>query len=52
MVSENDFTVFLCKRLIAKRAANTRDGMTLPTALRQQLDAFALEMGMPTLQAT
>jgi LDH2 family malate/lactate/ureidoglycolate dehydrogenase len=36
----------------AKRAANTRDGMTLPTALRQQLDAFALEMGMPTLQAT
>ncbi len=36
----------------AKRAANERDGMALPAALRQQLDAFALEMGMPTLQAT
>jgi len=36
----------------AKRAANERDGMALPAALRQQLDAFAVEMGMPTLQAT
>ena len=36
----------------AKRAANARDGIALPAALRRQLDAFALEMGMPTLQAT
>jgi L-2-hydroxycarboxylate dehydrogenase (NAD+) len=35
----------------AKREANERDGMTLPPALRQQLDAFALEMGIPAVGA-
>jgi LDH2 family malate/lactate/ureidoglycolate dehydrogenase len=35
-----------------KRAANERDGIALPAALRKQLDAFALEMGLPTLQDT
>jgi LDH2 family malate/lactate/ureidoglycolate dehydrogenase len=36
----------------ARRATNARDGIALPAALCRQLDAFALEMGMPTLQAT
>lgn len=35
-----------------KRQTNERDGMALPAVLLQQLDAFALEMGIPTLQAT
>ena len=34
-----------------KRAANERDGMSLPAALLKQLDAFAQEMGIPALQA-
>ena len=34
----------------AKREAHLRDGMALPVALLKQLDAFALDMGMPTLQ--
>ena len=33
----------------AKRIANERDGMALPGALRTQLDAFAVEIGIPTL---
>mgnify|MGYP000875750904 FL=1 len=33
----------------AKREANVRDGMQLPAPLRQQLDAFALELGLPKL---
>lgn len=33
----------------AKREANVRDGMQLPVPLRQQLDAFALELGLPKL---
>jgi LDH2 family malate/lactate/ureidoglycolate dehydrogenase len=36
----------------AKRLANERDGMALPPALLAQLDAFARELGMPTLQET
>ncbi|MFI5446193.1 Ldh family oxidoreductase [Polaromonas sp. UC242_47] len=35
-----------------KRQTNERDGMALPAVLLKQLDAFALEMGIPTLQAT
>ncbi|MDP3799413.1 MAG: Ldh family oxidoreductase [Polaromonas sp.] len=35
-----------------RRAANERDGMALPPVLLQQLDAFARDMGIPTLQAT
>ena len=35
-----------------KRKNNERHGMVLPTALLQQLDAFALEMGIPSLQST
>lgn len=35
-----------------RRAANEREGIALPAALLKQLDAFALDMGMPTLQAT
>ncbi len=35
-----------------KRAANERDGMLLPAALLLQLNAFASEMGMPSLQST
>ena len=34
----------------ARRIANERDGMALPTTLLAQLDAFAREIGMPTLQ--
>jgi LDH2 family malate/lactate/ureidoglycolate dehydrogenase len=33
----------------AKREANLQHGMALPPALRQQLDDFAADMGMPTL---
>ncbi|MBC7380828.1 MAG: Ldh family oxidoreductase [Burkholderiaceae bacterium] len=33
----------------AKREANERDGMALPPALLKQLDAFALELGIPAL---
>ena len=35
-----------------RRAANERDGIALPPSLLDQLDAFALEMGMPALHAT
>jgi L-2-hydroxycarboxylate dehydrogenase (NAD+) len=35
-----------------KRATNEREGIALPAALLKQLDTFAQEMGMPTLQAT
>jgi L-2-hydroxycarboxylate dehydrogenase (NAD+) len=35
-----------------RRIANQRDGMALPVSLRTQLDAFAVEMGMPKLQDT
>jgi L-2-hydroxycarboxylate dehydrogenase (NAD+) len=34
-----------------RRAANQRDGISLPSALLEQLDAFAREMGIPALQA-
>jgi LDH2 family malate/lactate/ureidoglycolate dehydrogenase len=34
-----------------KRIANLRDGMVLPAVLLKQLDAFAQEMGMPSLQS-
>ena len=34
-----------------KRETNERDGMALPPALRKQLDAFALELGIPALGA-
>ena len=33
----------------AKRVANERDGMKLPVPLLRQLDAFALELGIPGL---
>jgi len=36
----------------ARRAANERDGIPVPSALLQQLDAFAREMDIPALQAT
>jgi L-2-hydroxycarboxylate dehydrogenase (NAD+) len=35
-----------------RRAANERNGIPLPPALRQQLDTFAQELGIPALQAT
>ena len=35
-----------------KRQKNERDGMALPAVLLRQLDAFALEMGIPSLQST
>jgi len=35
-----------------RRAANERDGMALPPVLLQQLDVFARDMGIPTLQAS
>jgi L-2-hydroxycarboxylate dehydrogenase (NAD+) len=35
-----------------KREANERDGMALPPALLKQLDAFALELGIPALAAS
>ena len=35
-----------------RRAANERDGMALPEALLKQLNTFAQELGIPTLQAT
>ncbi|MBC7437283.1 MAG: Ldh family oxidoreductase [Bdellovibrionales bacterium] len=35
----------------AKREANERDGMALPPVLLKQLDAFALELGIPALAA-
>ncbi len=35
-----------------RRIGNQRNGMTLPVSLRDQLDAFAVEMGMPKLQDT
>ncbi len=35
-----------------RRAANLRDGMVLPAALLRQLDAFALELGLPALRDT
>lgn len=35
-----------------RRAANERDGMALPPVLLGQLDVFACDMGIPTLQAT
>ena len=35
-----------------KRQNNERDGMVLPAVLLRQLDAFALEMGIPSLQST
>lgn len=35
-----------------RRAANERDGIALPPVLLQQLDTFARDMGIPTLQAT
>ena len=35
-----------------RRALNRRDGIALPAVLHKQLDAFAQEMGMPTLQTT
>ena len=35
-----------------RREANERDGMALPEALLKQLDTFAQELGIPTLQAT
>jgi LDH2 family malate/lactate/ureidoglycolate dehydrogenase len=35
----------------AKRIANERDGLALPTALREQLDAFARDLGIAPLQA-
>jgi LDH2 family malate/lactate/ureidoglycolate dehydrogenase len=34
-----------------KRLHNEREGMTLPAALLKQLDTFAAEMGLPTLQS-
>jgi LDH2 family malate/lactate/ureidoglycolate dehydrogenase len=34
----------------ARKLANERDGIALPAALRTQLDAFARELGIPTLQ--
>ncbi|RZJ18966.1 MAG: Ldh family oxidoreductase [Haliea sp.] len=34
-----------------RRAANERDGISLPAALLKQLEAFAQEMGIPALQA-
>ncbi|MFI4927187.1 MAG: Ldh family oxidoreductase, partial [Burkholderiales bacterium] len=34
----------------ARRLVNERDGLALPPALRQQLDQFASEMGIPPLQ--
>ncbi|CAN5446385.1 Ldh family oxidoreductase [soil metagenome] len=36
----------------ARREANERDGMALPPALLKQLDAFALELGIPALAAS
>ncbi len=33
-----------------RRAANLRDGMLLPPVLLKQLDAFAQELGLPSLQ--
>jgi L-2-hydroxycarboxylate dehydrogenase (NAD+) len=36
----------------ARRAANERDGIPLPSALLKQLDTFAREMDIPALQAT
>src|SRR6478735_665557 len=36
----------------AKRIANERDGMLLPTTLLAQLDTLARELGMPSLQET
>jgi L-2-hydroxycarboxylate dehydrogenase (NAD+) len=36
----------------ARRAANERDGIPMPSALLKQLDAFAREMDIPALQAT
>ncbi len=35
-----------------KRQNNERDGMVLPPVLLQQLDTFALELGIPGLQST
>jgi LDH2 family malate/lactate/ureidoglycolate dehydrogenase len=35
-----------------KRIANERDGLALPASLREQLDAFAREAGIPLLQDT
>ena len=35
-----------------KRQNNERDGMLLPAVLLKQLDAFALELGIPGLQST
>ena len=35
-----------------RRVANERDGMTLPKALLEQLNTFAQELGIPTIQAT
>ena len=35
-----------------KRQNNERDGMALPDVLLRQLDAFALELGIPRLQST
>jgi LDH2 family malate/lactate/ureidoglycolate dehydrogenase len=36
----------------ARRVANERDGIPLPSALLEQLDTFARDMGIPSLQAT
>jgi L-2-hydroxycarboxylate dehydrogenase (NAD+) len=36
----------------ARRIANERDGLSLPAALRTQLDAFARDIGIPPLQET
>jgi LDH2 family malate/lactate/ureidoglycolate dehydrogenase len=36
----------------AKRMANLRDGLALPSPLRAQLDALARELGIPLLQET
>ena len=35
-----------------RRIENQRDGMALPVSLRSQLDAFAVDMGMPKLKDT
>jgi LDH2 family malate/lactate/ureidoglycolate dehydrogenase len=35
-----------------RRAANERDGIPVPSALLEQLDAFAREMGIPALRTT
>jgi LDH2 family malate/lactate/ureidoglycolate dehydrogenase len=34
----------------AKKLANERDGLALPAALRAQLDAFARDLGIPSLE--